>query len=392
MKYLLFGFVLLLLSIWLGLEISRGAGYVLIAYRHWSVETSLWVAIICLIALFVVMYFIFRTLGRTTRIAKKIRQWRRMRHYRQSRHLTNVGLCELAEGNWQRAEHTLLKAAKMTKSPLNNYLAAAQAANAQQAYDRRDNYLRKADATTKGSTIAVGLTQAQLQINSNQWEQALATLQHLYRIDPHHAYTLTLLKTVYLKLNDWQKLHELLPQLRKHKVDSSIALDALEKMVALHLLMQANLQGIRALHTAWDSFPRRLQHDYELINHYARYLISHHDDSTAIPLIEHVLKKEWHPELAKLYGLAKSESPAKQLTTAEDWLQKYPHEPELLLCLGRLSAHEKFLGKARDYFRDYIRLTSSPLGYQELARVYLSLGDKNAALESLQKGFSLEKT
>lgn len=392
MKYLLFGFILLLLSIWLGLEISRGAGYVFIAYRHWSVETSLWVAIILLIVLFVVMYFIFRTLGRTTRIAKKIRQWRRMRHYRQGRRLSHLGLCELAEGHWQHAEQTMLKAAKMTKSPLNNYLAAAQAANAQHAYDRRDNYLRKADATTPGSTIAVGLTQAQLQINSNQWEQALATLQHLYRIDPHHAYTLTLLKTVYLKLNDWQKLQELLPQLRKHKVDSPTALDALEKNIALHLLMQANLQGTRALHTIWDCFPRRLQQDPELLHFYARYLISHHDDNTATSLIEHALKKQWHPELAKLYGLAKGDSPAKQLTVAEEWLKKYPHEPELLLCLGRLSAYEKFWGKARDYLRDYIKLTASPLGYQELGRVYLSLGDKNAALESWQKGLNTDKT
>lgn len=385
MKYLFFGFVLLLLSIWLGLEMSRGAGYVFIAYRHWSVETSLWVAIIFLMVLFGVMYLIFRTLGRTARIAKSIRQWRRMRRYRQGRRLTNLGLCELAEGNWSRAESHLIKAAKITKDPLNNYLAAATAANAQQAYDRRDNYLRKADAATKDRTLAVGLTQAQLQINSQQWEQALATLEHLYQLDPHHPYVLLLLKTVYLKLADWQRLYRILPNLRKYKVESPAALETLEKTVALHLLTQAQQQGSHQLHMVWDNLSRRLQQDPELIQAYVRGLIAQRDDGSAIALIEHSLKKEWHPDLVKWYGLARGESPAKQLITAEEWLQKYPNEPELLLCLARLSIVEKFWGNARDYLRDYIKLTSSPAGYQELGRVYLSLGDKTAALECLQK-------
>ncbi len=121
MIYLIFGFVLLLLAIWLGLEISQGTGYVLVAFQHWSIETSLWVAAIIVIIVFVLFYFIFRTIGRTTRISKNIKRWKKMRRYRKARRLTNVGLCELAEGQWERAEQTLLKGAKITKSPLINY-------------------------------------------------------------------------------------------------------------------------------------------------------------------------------------------------------------------------------------------------------------------------------
>lgn len=386
MKYLLFGFALLLLSIWLGLEMSRGAGYVFIAYRHWSVETSLWVAIISLIIAFFIFYFIFRTIGRTTRIAKSIRQWRRMRQYRQTRRLTEKSDCELAEGRWIDAEQTALKAAKMNPMPLNNYLIAAQAANAQQAYDRRDNYLRRADATTKGHTMAVGLTQAQLQIDSQQWEQALATLQHLVQLDSHHPYTLSLLATVYMKLNDWQKLKDLLPNLRKNKVKSTAALDDLEKQITLHLLTQANQQSAANIRIIWESLSRRLQHDIDCIRLYARFLVAHHEDDRAIALIESTLKKHWDAELIKIYGLAKGESPAKQLMHAEEWLNKYPQEAEVFLCAARLSIREKFWGKARDYLREYIKLTSSPLGYQELTRVYQAMGDQASALDCFQKG------
>ena len=324
MKYLIFGFILLLLAIWLGLEISRGPGYVLVAYRHWSVETSLWVAVVLLIMTFLVLYFIFRTLGRTARISKNLKQWKKMRRYRKARQLTTVGLCELAEGDWEQAERTLLKSAPLVNHPLINYLSAAKAAQAQEAYDRRDNYLRKAHIAVKDHRAAVGLTQAQLQINSNQWEQALATLKHLHQKNPDHAYTLRLLKIVYQHLEDWSHLQALLPRLRKHKAFSAAELTSLEKKIYLALLVEASKKNRDILLQAWKTVPRYLQQDHDLIVLYTSYLIDHHEDNEATQLIEHALKKQWDSTLVKNFGLAKSETPGKQLTTAETWFKKYP--------------------------------------------------------------------
>ncbi|WP_423063205.1 heme biosynthesis protein HemY [Candidiatus Paracoxiella cheracis] len=386
MRYLIFGFILLLLAIWLGLEMSRGAGYVLIAYRHWTLETSLWVAVVSLIIIFLVLYFIFRTIGRTTRISKNIRRWKRMRRLRKARQLTNQGLCELAEGDWQPAEQTLIKAAQITKSPLINYLAAARAAQAQQAYERRDDYLRKAHMTTKGSGIAVGLTQAQLQISSKQWEQALATLTHLNRTNPRHSYTLKLLEIVYQQLQDWEQLQKLLPSLRKYKVLSTHELDTLERKIYLALLAEANKKDTRTLIDTWKSLPRHWHQDIELIRAYTQYLIIHREDSTAISLIESVLKKKWDSTLVESYGLAQGESSAKQLSIAESWFKKYPKEPELLLCLGRLSIREKFWGKAKEYLEASIKLVPTADAYQELGAVLEATNEKEAALESYKLG------
>lgn len=199
MKFLILLFLFLVLSLFLGLEMAQDKGYVLVTYRYSSIETTLWAAIISLIIVFLILYFIFRLFSRAIFLSKDIKQWHKKRLYRRGHHLTITGLCELAEGRWQRAEQTLTKSAKMIRSPFINYLAAAQAANAQQTYERRDNYLRLAYLTTKRSSIAVGLTQAQLQIYNHQWEQALATLQHLDQEESHHGYILKLLKQVYLK-------------------------------------------------------------------------------------------------------------------------------------------------------------------------------------------------
>ncbi len=389
MRYLILVFILLLLSIWLGLEMSRGAGYVLIAYRHWTIETSLWVAIISLLIIFIVFYIVFRTLGRTARISKNLKRWRKMRHHRKGRQLTHIGLCELAEGNWQSAEQTLIKASKLARNPLINFLAAAQAANAEHAYERRDNYLRRAHSSARGSKIAVDLTQAQLQMESKQWEQALATLQHVKNNDPHQRHALNLLKTVYTELGDWESLRDLLPALRKNKIESPEALDGLEQTVYLFLLERACLKGTQALMETWRKFPRSFHHDPILIRKYTRYLVERHEDDEAVALIESVLKKQWDSVLVKTFSVAKGESVAKQLTVAEHWLKKYPKEPELLLCLGRLSVQEKFWGKAREYLQASLQLAPSTEAYQELGKVYLALGDKEAALECFQKGIQL---
>lgn len=388
MKFLILLFLLLLLSIWLGLEMAQDTGYILITYRHWSIETTLWVALISLIVLFLLLYFIFRLISHATHLSKNMQRWREMRLYRRGRHLTNTGLCELAEGRWQRAEQTLTKSAKMIRSPLINYLAAAQAANAKQAYERRDNYLRLAHTTTKGSAIAVGLTKAQLQICNHQWEQALATLQHLDQEDSHHEYTLKLLKQVYLKLQDWQNLRPLFPGLRKFKVEPPETLAALEKETYINLLAEAYQKGKQPLIKAWESLPCHFRQDVDLIEPYARYLITLGEADRAIPLIEHILKKQWNPALVTTYGLACPIKEFKQLATAELWLKKYPKEPELFLCLGRLSLREKFLGKARDYLQSSIKLAPTPAAYQELGRIYEAQGQKNTALDCYRKALA----
>ena len=82
------------------------------------------------------------------------------------------------------------------------------------AGDGQDNYLCLAShSTTNVSSISVGFTQTQLQICNHQWEQAIATLQHLNQKDSHHGYTLQLLKQIHLKLQDQQKLHLLFSSL-----------------------------------------------------------------------------------------------------------------------------------------------------------------------------------
>ena len=390
MKKLIFGFIILLIAVGLGFLIHKDPGYLLISYANWRIETSLWVAVIAIILTFLILYFLIRLIHQTTTLSHKFKRWSQLRNERKARTMTNQGLCELAEGNWQHAETKLSKAATNSNTPLINYLAAARAAQEQAAYDRRDDYLRKAHETTTGTALAVGLTQAQLQINSKQWEQALATLKHLNQITPHHKYVLKLLKRTYLELQDWSQLLMLLPALTKYKVLSTSELNHLEEKVYLALLKNAaRSSDNQALETIWDKIPKNWKSHPPIVTIYTGTLIERNQDATAIIVIEQALKKNWDPSLVKNYGLATSDNNAKQLSNAEGWLKKHPKEAELLLTLGQLSMRGKFWGKAREYLEESIAIAPRPETYQTLGQLLETLGDQNAALEHYRKGLSL---
>ena len=90
----------------------------------------------------------------------------------------------MSEGRFEQAEKILLKQVSHSDTELLNYLMAARSAQQQGAYDRRDEYLRLAHKAMPSADIAIGITQAELQLSHNQYEQALATLNHLSSIAP----------------------------------------------------------------------------------------------------------------------------------------------------------------------------------------------------------------
>ncbi|OGO94039.1 MAG: hypothetical protein A3F41_04610 [Coxiella sp. RIFCSPHIGHO2_12_FULL_44_14] len=392
MWYLLVSFVLLLMSIYLGIEVSKVPNYVLITYHHWMIETSLWVAVLCLLVLFFVLYWIIRFLARTATAAKRYHYWRMSRRHRKARTLTQRGLCELAEGDWSQAEEILVRAAKLSKKPLIDYLSAARAAQAQQAFERRDNYLRLAHHADKNATIAIGLTQAQLQIDGKQWEQALATLQHLYQRAPTHCYILKLLASVFVELNEWKKCENLLPLLKKYRAIPEKELQQLERNIYLTLLDETRNKESSILTAFWKSLPRHYKQEMDFIMAYVNILFAKGLDEMAMEQIEHSIKKEWNAKLITLYGQVRDGHTTHQLPIAEHWLKKHPHDLALLLCLSHLCMREKLWGKAQDYLQQSIAIKPSATAYIKLANLYEMLNENQKAQQCFRTALNLTRT
>ncbi|PSQ92839.1 MAG: hypothetical protein BRD57_02175 [Proteobacteria bacterium SW_6_67_9] len=235
---------------------------------------------------------------------------------------------------------------------------------------------------------AVSLTQAELQLAHHQTEYALATLNRLRSLAPQHAYVSKLLARLYVDLEDWQRLAELIPDLRRRHVFDDARLRALERAADVGRIAQAE-RDVSALEAVWSSLSRGMRSDTEVVHEYAQRLIAADAHETAEKRIRQCLSKQWSENLARDYGLARAEHLTRQLNTAEHWYQARAHSPMLLLTLGRLCVRNRLWGKARSYFEASLCQQPRAETYYELASLLDELGEMGAAREQYRQGLRL---
>jgi HemY protein len=381
-------FLILLASILLGVQLSRDPGYLLIALNRWTIETTLWVAVIALILLFFLLHTLLGLVSKISRSPSAFRHWQAQRRMQKAQAKTQQGLIEFSEGYWAQAKDHLIKALPNTDSPLLNYLTAARAAQEMGDNKLRDDYLREAQQSMPDAKIAVELTQAQLQLANKQWEQALATLRHLQDLAPHHPYVLKLLMHLYQEVRDWPQLLTLLPELKKYRVISDSDHDRLRHQIYKETMLSfAKSKEIKALDKIATNLPKSLLQDAELMFIYCQFLLDEHRDSEAEPILRQCLKKEFNEKLLALYGKLKLGDPP--LLFAESLTKKHTDSSTLYLCLGRLSAQNHLWGKAKSYFEKSIRLKETPEAYADLGSLLDRLSEKTAACMAYRQGLLL---
>lgn len=358
-------------------------GYVVINFRGYLVEMSvpgLLAGIILLLFSAWLVVKIFRAPRRLGEAAGRYRSGRA------GARLTR-GMIEIAEGNFSKGEKLLARTASKSDAPLLNYLAAARAAHLLGHDDRRDDWLRQAYESTPEAASAVLLTQAELQLDQQQYEQALATLRSLEEKAPNHSHALNLLGRLYYRLEDWDQLAALLPRLRKHgRLDAAL----LEKWsVRVHREALDRAADPDALTAAWAGVPKNMKQDITLLESWYAGLIRTGEHDRAEKAIAADLKREWRPPLVRLFGLLESSQPVKQLNRAEGWLKTQPDDVELLLAAARLCLRNELWGKARSYLETVISLRPTPEAYQEYGRLLARLGEDEAAAEAWRAGLNL---
>lgn len=395
--------LIILLALLVGTGLSLGfqydLGYIRISLGNYLIETNFWVGLALLILVVVLIVVALGLLRRFRHGTGLMTGWLARGSERRARRRTTQGLLALAEGNWPRAHKMLTAGASNADTPLINYLAAAQASFETGDHDAVDELLRKAFESTPGSDMAVGITQAQLQLAGNRLEQALATLIRLRKQSPHHPFVLKLLKNTYLRLEDWRELSKLLPELQKRAVLPAEELNELQRLVWKNLLQcaaddcrrnqkddpEASLEPLTRL---WDELPGSLRRDEFTIRDYARLLADLGDEAQTETLLRKVLRNHWSDELINLYGRVKGLKPDEQLLMAEQWLKDRPNNAELLLALGRLSLRNELWGKAREYFETSLKLRRSRETLAELSRLNGHMGEEEASVKLMMQGLA----
>ena len=381
-------FIILLMSVWLGVQLYQDPGYLLIAINKWTIETSLGVAIPIAILSFLIIHAALLALHWLTHLPAFWRDWLVKRRANNAQKKTRQGLIEFSEGHWSQAKTHLINALPGTDTPLLNYLTAARAAQEMGDSKLRDDYLREAQQSMPEAKIAVELTQAQLQLANCQWEQALATLRHLQDLSPQHPYVLKLLMHLYEEVKDWPQLIQLLPALKRHKVVSERLFNQLQKKAWLQSMKDLIKQNQPdALIKLVRSLPKILSNDPELVAEYCRYLLQNNQDTEAEALLRRCLQKTFNEELILLYGQIKGSE--CNLTFTESLLKTNPHSAGLYLCLGHINQANQLWGKAKTYYEESIKRRPTPQAYARLGELLEQLNEHTGACEAYRQGLLL---
>ena len=383
--------LLLIIVVLAGVLLVRDdPGQLMLRYRDYSVETTLAFAVLILVVLVFAMYYSLRFLRGLWHLPGSIKNLSQNRRYDKARRQLNQGLIDLAEGRFEQAENHLVRLVDFSESPLVHYLAAARAAQLQGKHDARDNYLKSAHEANPGAGLAIGVTQAELQLAHRQTEQALATLTHLHTVSPKHDYVTMLLARAYHELGDWDALVELLPDVRRKKLLNSSRLHEMELdgYAGVLRLAENNQQDFES---TWEKIPKELQGNSRLLRCYLGCFADKgwYGGSAEQTLLKS-LDRQWDDDLIEVYGRFQARDATTQMTRMEKWLDDYGHNEQLLLALGRAAMRARLWGKAQGYFEASIgaRATAAAcLGLAELLEQQLQQPEK--AVEYYQQGLKL---
>lgn len=390
MKLLFATLIVLVTAVVFALYAQEDPGYIIINYRDWRIETSLVLILAATLLSFFILYYLIRFVINTRRVPRLLHNWKQQRRARKARSAMSQGLMALAEGNWEKAEKQLIKHVNTSETPVLNYLNAARAAQKLGAPERRDYYLRKANEIFPKADVAIALTQAELQINQGQMEQALATLSNLQINVPKNSNVQKLLMRLYIELHDWERLLELLPKLNKHHLIGQNESRELELKAYSELLKRAAGDAdLKHLNSIWQRMPKQLKHHEPLLRAYILELIRHGAVNDAEDLLYHSLNKQWEDSLVYLYGIIDSSDLTRQLGRAEGWLKKHENNPTLLLTAGRLSVRNNLWGKARQYLEASASIGIHPETYKELGNLLEHMGETEEAREYYRKGLAM---
>lgn len=367
--------------------VAGEAGYVIIGYDRWVLESSLLVMLITLIVAFVLFYLLVRIVLQAISLPKAMKKRSGELRNKRSQEALIAGLIESAEGNWEKAERSLIRHAADSGAPLINYLTAARAAHARGAVELRDEYLKLAREIAPESELAVGLTRAELQLSNKQFEDALESLTHLNKIAPSHAAVLRLTHQAYAQMEDWEALHRLLPDLHRNKVLMEAEVKLLETETYSALIKQkSRTRNPTALREIWATVPMHIRASTGIQSLYFAAMIEAGAGEEIEDELRRALGENWDETLLVLYGCIQLSDREKQLQHAETWLAPHPRDAVLFRVLGKLAIRSKLWKKARDYLEKSLDVEPSVEAYQLLGDVLHQQNDFAAACHYYRNG------
>jgi len=391
-----YSLVALAIGAWLYLVLGDDPGYVLLSFGTWSVETTLVALVLFILLLAVVAWGIWKLISLLNPLGlfRGDAWFGAGRRRKAAAAESEEGLRLMLLGHWQDAYKLLVEHAARTDTPAFNFLAASLCAW-QRGDDASRNYcLEQAARHSHKPNPGIKAVKALLEFRSGKTEQSLAILLALDKEVPGSPYVLSMLKTIYLGVNDWDKLDAILPQLERHKVVNNGELHQIREKIAGYRLasVTAGNGGAPALQRQWEELDKKLRRSEEITLIYLDKLLEFSRHEEALSQASSFLKHQWSDSVVLKTGYIETPEPGSLLMLLEKWVRSRPSNARLMLSLGRASLRNRLWGKAREYFESALRFSkSTPLSAEanaELARLLDHMGEHAQAAAHYSKAMA----
>ena len=362
--------VILAAALLVGPQLADHQGYVMIAVADYTIEMSVITAAIIAFVFYFLLLLTEGLLSRLFSVRRGIRGWWQNRRYLKAQRQTQKGMTALAEGEYQRAEHLMLRSAGQSDLPLLNYLSAAEAAHAQGAYQKRDEYLLKAGELDPQAQLAIQLTQVRLLQDQGEWQQSRELLEQLRQRWPQHPQILQRLRSIYQAQQAWQEELELLPLLRKQQLlsddDFAAAQQQCYQAWFSKILQEQNEDVLLAF---WQQQPRVVRHTPQLKLVLIDTLIQQQHYQAAFEQLAPLLRKQADEALWQRCAELKLSDYTQLLQLLLRQLKQHPQSPALLSALGHIYYHQEQYVPAQGYLERSVALQPTTRDQRALASI-----------------------
>ncbi|MCL2830535.1 MAG: heme biosynthesis protein HemY [Betaproteobacteria bacterium] len=348
MKILLWFLLLAALAIALALVGQFNEAYLLLVVPPYRMEISLNLTIILIVCALCLIYLASHTATLVLSLSRRARQYREQHHREQSAAAFHNALRFLFEGRFGHALKQAATAHEAGQSPGLSALIAARAAQRLREPGKQEIWLNRAGESDPGIKAARLMCEAELHLETRQFDSAIAALGRLQEIAGRHIAALRLELRAQQGLGNWDEVLRLTRLLEKRK--------ALKPEAAREIRIKAHRENLRRFSSdaqdllAYFGKIPAAEQGPKLCTRVAELLLALGAHDEARSLLESALERHWEPELLRLYGLAEGGDMLARIARAERWQTQNPREPELSLALGRLCMRQRLWGKAKHYF------------------------------------------
>ena len=379
---LLIALVLALLAAAVAPVFKTDPGLVQMHFRGWTIETSLLTLVLGVLIIWLLVWVFVRLFKVPAETARRIREQRSMAQLEK-------GLLALTEGDWSTAERALEKSASAHGRTTARYLAAAEAADGQDAGDRAEWYLEQADTRNRKQKFLVDLTRARILTQNGHYTEAKEVLEALHSKRRKHSQVLEMLARCYRELGEWEALLKLLPVMQKASVIDEQEATELRHIAAIGELKRCKDKD--ALQASWKALPKAIQRAPDVIRAYADQAVLEGMPELTEEVIRNSLKREWNPLLLVPYGEPGANDTAKRLKQCEKWLETHPENSLLHLTLGRLCARDELWGKARHHMIRSLEIEPTVAGFDSLGQLLERKGEMEVAMACFRNALRMNQ-